>query len=254
MNIAMGITLGGVVSPSSGFDPATDVPNCRAYFDAADTSKISVASGTDDVTEFTDQTGTYTAVDVSGATRPTTGTTINGRNVLTFADDGLVIGSATNFWNVGPDISVVLCASALDNFNTVLNLSFTDRVFAVGRWLSGRVDVRVNNSVELQDAGTVWASDGSLDIVIVRYNGTTGALHVSVGGSTAEASTTVSPAAITAISKDSGIFSLNGSAAEANTGKLAIAGVWDREITLDEANAIGNKLNTDWGATFANMT
>lgn len=107
------IPLGIIASSKSmGWSPA-ELTNVRGWYDAADTTTISV-SGTA-VTQWNDKS-TYgkNLTQATGAARPTSGvTTLNGLNVITF-DGGDFLGAATaadwTFLSDGTDYLVAFVA------------------------------------------------------------------------------------------------------------------------------------------------
>lgn len=65
-----------------GFSP-TDLPNCKIWLDAADTTSIISSGGL--VSQWNDKSGNGNHATASGTARPTTGTrTLNSKNVLDF--------------------------------------------------------------------------------------------------------------------------------------------------------------------------
>jgi len=117
-NTILGILASSGVSGGGGFVP-TDIAGLKAWYDASDTSTISLSGSA--VTQWNDKSGNnFHVTQSTSAQRPSSGiNTINSKNVLTFGgDDVLAAGSSADWVFLHNSTGSTVFAVAIDD-NTV---------------------------------------------------------------------------------------------------------------------------------------
>lgn len=117
-NTILGIIASAGVSGGGGIVP-TDIAGLKAWWDASDTSTISLSGSA--VTQWNDKSGNgFHVTQSTSAQRPSSGiNTINSKNVLTFGGDDCLTAATASDWNfLHNSTGATVFAVAIDD-NTV---------------------------------------------------------------------------------------------------------------------------------------
>lgn len=177
-NIVAGLYARGPVP----FTPL-DIPDLKAWYDAADTGSISISGSA--VTQWNDKSGNnYHLSQATGTKQPQSGTTtLNGKNVITFDGGDRLVASTAADWKFLHDgtnflIGYVIKFSSSSNPNSVLIALATASIddstlIGFGSGIDDRSVVPFNNnlrtSVSRGVAGT-WASFSEFDNAIANVD------------------------------------------------------------------------------------
>jgi hypothetical protein len=157
--------LGITASSRSKFTPAS-ITGLKAWYDAADTSSISLSGS--DVTQWNDKSANaYNLTQGTSARRPSSGVnTLNGRNVITFGGDDILVASTAADWKFLHDSSkatwfIVCYFDTVQEYDSMLNTA--DGSTQIGMYFYRLNDV-LGSAVFRGVSGTnVWGFDqGSL--------------------------------------------------------------------------------------------
>jgi hypothetical protein len=242
----------GILNSVSSFSPLSLNP--ALWLDAADTFTIIETSGS--VSQWNDKSGNGRHVSQAvGANQPTTGTqTQNGLNVLNFDGNDVLVGGTTP----------VLFADSTTPFevHAFARWSGTNSGTIVSQNISGTENLRQFQLLRQGVTGTVLAIvarganrlssrtnlDGRAAWAAYQWNGTTGTIrdgnttnNAAPGAAAAESGALIKIGARSNGSTTNEAFYMNGIIGEVL--------IFDRALTTDERNDLGNYLATKWSIT-----
>jgi hypothetical protein len=251
------VHLGGekVWPTRSGFWP-TDVADCALWLDADDPATLTLTG--QDVTAWTDKSTRGWAFDRVLGTPPTTGSTVNGRNALHFADGGLQTGRGPA--PVSPDGSwtayAVIVSESRGTVQTILdgdkdglqdNAGIPTRLAQILRLnAADRIEsITFSGGTPATDAGPVVPSGAPTLVSAVRRAANVEAYANGVSDG---------PTAAGAANKDMtplalGRHSTVSTAAQHFTGSICEAIIYARVLAPQEAAAVDTYLRMKWGIT-----
>lgn len=212
------------------------------WFDASDASTITESAGA--VSQWDDKSGNALhATQGTGSSQPTTGvTTLNGLNVLDFANDKLLLPDLSAYFNGSQNrtvISVVVTDSS--TYNTIINIGNS-------AYTGSRFTFQGHNgnlSIALQGAffnstlvSTSWG------IAAANFDGTQlKDVDLYFGGGTPQASTST-----TALNTDASVSNIIG-----DTNSIGEILAFDRALSASEMNQIGQYIADKWALTWTEL-
>lgn len=255
----MGYLVNPYVYASTAFSP-TDIANIKLWLDASDTSTITSSSGK--VSQWDDKSGNAHHVTQGvGALQPTTGSrTINGLNTIEYTgteflsrNDALSLTGNPN-WTV----FLVIRLDVLGSFDTYFMVGeSTPTATRNVLYFSGGAAYawRFNGGNEVYDVSVADSNDILLferpaggDIASSKFwrNGGTEQSATSSGNPT------LSPSITDELTYVGGSFNTIGTFAGFD-GILAEVIAYEKVLTSDEKNQVGNYLNEKWGAGWSDI-
>lgn len=221
------------------------VPTLGMWFDAADTSTITHASGA--VSSWADKSGTGITTSPLGANRPTTGTrTVNGLNTLdvTGNDDGFAFSSGS--FNVGNGNSTAFLVFQSDS--TVAVRLINGQNNSTGRYVIGftgptGMDVRASSGSQTLTQTITWNTNPNICGFVL--SGTT------LRGHFAGTRSSNSGAMTAGLTMTSFRFGPAAGATTGADGRLCEILIYKSALSAADTNIIGTYLSQKWGAVWS---
>lgn len=235
----------------------TSIADLKLWLDASDGSTITHSSGA--VSQWDDKSGSgNNATQGTASAQPTTGSvTVKGRNALSFdGGDVLLISDGTDFDHNTTGFTM-LCAA-----RRAATASGFQQVFS--KW-NGGSDLREYTYGTFQVSGTqsvLYSTDGTAGTLGQLNNVVWAANSTIIGGIVYDPGVkfdllngSATPA------QSGGAITLFSGGQDANVGGSANAGSWNqiiceilyyqRDLTIEEVNLVGNYLNEKWGGAWS---